>query len=82
MASDLDRQLLQTDLDRIISLCTPEEVAVECDMGGDDCIAMVREWAPRGTEPKREYVIVHREDFEMMKRELTQFARRWKEIHG
>jgi hypothetical protein len=43
---------------------------------------MVREWAPRGTEPKREYVIVHREDFEMMKRELTQFARRWKEIHG
>lgn len=85
MAGYLDRKLLETDLERIIAMCTPEEISVECDAGGEDCIAMTRNPdAPTNQlSPQcREYVIVRRDDYSQMLRELNQFARRWKEIYG
>lgn len=90
MASDLDKKLLETDLERCIALSDPEVVGVECDQGGEECLMLARAWSRRRNvreaanfdTAQREYVVLHREDLVKLKRELATFQRRFKEVYG
>lgn len=86
MPNDLDRKLLETDLDRLIELARPEVQRIECDATCDDsedCVARVRLVKSKpASSINRKYILIKTEDLEQLHQELLTFQRRFKEMYG
>ncbi len=84
MPTDLDRQLLDTDLDRLVN-SVPRLITYTCDVHENPkCLVRDHKQVARscGAQPTKEIAVINREELERLKRDLVEFRRRFKEIHG
>ena len=82
--ADINLQLLQTDLDRIIA-AVPQIETYTCDMHENPkCLVRDIRKVAQGCSrvDRREVAVVNREELQRLKRELLEFRHRWKEHHA
>jgi hypothetical protein len=82
-STNIDRELLETDLDRIIYLLGKLPTGIGCDLEEQQRCALsnvTRRNIKLAKCESRE--VVEREHWEKLKRELVEFRRRFKELYG